>query len=199
MIVWPNRAIRMNKSIRFRGWDLVVVIDGCEQRVKIPSDKLNERSLYSGKKRTHTFTVMLACAPDGTIYFLSCSYNGSKNDMNIYEMSENQIHRGMMSDEAIVADKGYVGVAQYHPKIVLPILGEEKSLTNEEIAYNNEQKKHRIVVENVFAHIKKYNICSHVFRSPVSNVEISRKKHNEIWVICAGMVNEFVMPIRNNK
>ena len=112
----------------------------------------------------HTFSILAAAVPNGHIYFLSLSYSGSKNDLNIYNMMENQIHLSLNSKEYIIPDKGYCGLDKQFPNMIIPIKRGEESISLDEQRYNDEIAKTRIVVENAFACIKRFSICQHTFR-----------------------------------
>lgn len=54
----------------------------------------------------------------------------------------------------------------------------------------------RIVVENAISMIKKWKICSHVFRVHTTNLNQALKFHDQVWRICAALTNWTKMPIR---
>ena len=118
---------------------------------------------------------MLVCSPTGYIYFISKSYPGkifklkiiyigSNNDIGIYKLYENLIHRHLDKDEAICADAGYRGLQTLHTAILPFIDVDSKDSTYlQKQEFNNHLAHYRIVVENVFSQIKNWNICSFQF------------------------------------
>ena len=101
---------------------------------------------------------MAAVAPrDGYIYWISDSYQGSKTDNEMLEFSENHFWKKMTTEEYICGDKGFKGLDRHHKNVCLPFFSEEKE--NEE-NFNNQLAHYRIIVENLFAAIKKWKICS---------------------------------------
>lgn len=90
----------------FRGKKLTIVIDNSEQQIAKFSDKLSEQFHYSSKKKLHTLSKLLACAPNGRIYFLSSSYAGSQSDLQIYYYQENRVHKYLDEEEHVGADGG---------------------------------------------------------------------------------------------
>ncbi len=58
---------REKNSVKFQGKKVVCIIDGTEQQILVPSDRLPEEDCYSGKKKLHMFSVMLAVSPLGRI------------------------------------------------------------------------------------------------------------------------------------
>ena len=194
-ILFPSVQDRWKKSAQFKGAKITVVVDGSEQQVGIPGNKQKEKSLFSGKKQLHTFTLLLVCGVDGRVYFLSMSYQGSKNDMNLIGCEENSFWKGLDDWEYICADKGFRGLQHKWPNIVLPYIGDQ--LTEEEKEFNKGVARIRIVVENVFSHLKKWRICKYTFRGNINDIDGSLIRHNKIWVVVAGLYNDFVAPIRN--
>ena len=61
---------------------------------------------------------MLVCSPTGMIYFLSGSFPGSKNDIGVYKIFENQFHCILDEDEAICGDAGYQGLQNFHLSVI---------------------------------------------------------------------------------
>jgi hypothetical protein len=60
------------------GKQIVLVVDGAEQRVQSSDFKLLQNINFSGKKHLHTFTKLIAVDPVlGKIRFISNSYPGS--------------------------------------------------------------------------------------------------------------------------
>jgi hypothetical protein len=94
--------------------------------------KRKEQSLYSGKKRKHTFTILIGVTPKGHILFVSLTYNGSNNDLNLIEYPENHVWNYITEDEYIMADKGFRGMT----KGILPFIGDESKFTPDEKQFN---------------------------------------------------------------
>jgi len=102
-ICWPSRTNRDQNSTNFKGKQISVVVDGSEQEVVLFSKC--EKGYYSGKKHKHTMIILLTCSPTGVVYFLSSSYRGAKNDLNIFWMKENLQQFSLDEDEYVIADK----------------------------------------------------------------------------------------------
>ena len=89
----------------------------------------------------------------------------------------------------ILADKGYSG-----PNILKKKnKNKKKKPTKEQEKLNKEIDKHRIVVENVFARIKNWSICSHKFRCKATDTDATLAEHNEFWYIVASLCNLFTL------
>lgn len=174
-----------------------MVCDGCEQPVLVSSDKDTEQITFSPKKGCHTFTKHAAVAPVGHLLRLSQSFAGSKNDIQTYRCDiQGQIHLLMEEDECIIGD-GIYGFLHKDHTALTPIvkLKDQVDLYDFEEEYNNELAVIRIVVENVFAHIKRYNICSHVFRG-IGTLDKVLERHDKIWTVVGAIVNMYDMPLR---
>ena len=198
-LVLPPRAIRDRESKILRGRRVSVVIDGTEQRVCKSQFKDVEQAFYSGKKKSHTLTTLLAVSPTGFIYFLSGSYFGSLNDLNVAMLPENQVFKSLEPDEGICADGGYKGMSRFHPNTFIPIVktARQPELSPEETAFNNELASIRVVVENSIGHIKKWKCCYLPFRyDDIADIHEIRKQHHRMWYVCASFTHLTVFPLR---
>jgi len=171
--------------------NIVAIVDGTEQQVYSAIDKLNERARYSGKKRLHTFTLLIVCSPQGKIYWISDSYNGSLNDKNLVDLAENRefFQQNFKQHEWIAGDLGFKGMWQYC-STQTPITPNRQPLTPYEQQFNKEFKSIRIVVENTIGQIKNWNICSSLFRHN------SIHTHHKIWYIACSLWNAFGCNLR---
>lgn len=191
------RTQREKNNVNFRGQKVSVIVDGTEQEIYLSSNKMIERATYSGKKHKHTFTKLIACSPNGIIYFISQSYNGSKNDLQLAEFPENSFYKFLDLDEWIGADAGYRGLERIHPTI-LPFvqLSNQPELSKEEKEFNNEWASVRVIVENVICQIKKWKCCRLPLRCKTTDIHIAQRFHDKIWRICCILVNNFVESLR---
>lgn len=171
MASWSERDM---DSVRFRNKTIVVMLDGTEQRVQRPKSKDYDRLVYSGKKKQHSFTLLLVCSPTGKIYFISPSYPGSYNDASLMNMRENFFWRDFEKDEYIAADKGFIGLNNLH-HCLTPIKKKSKDepLTDAQETYNHEFSAHRCIVENVFSRIKQWKCCSSMFKCDEQDLQTS--------------------------
>lgn len=209
----PDLASRMRNGRKLCGAIITAVVDGAEQGVLRPLDKVLDTLIYSGnkkfsklyskrrtgKKAKHTFSVMVVCAPTGFIYYISPSYNGSMNDKSIIDLDENKFHRHLTRFEWIAADLGYKGLQHEYERTALPFPDNKEKgyhLTDDEKMFNKRFKSIRTVVENVISHIKNWKICKSTFRAHTNNLEQAQAEHNKIWTIAAGLTNESVMPLK---
>jgi hypothetical protein len=175
-IAWPDRRHRDMKSVIWRGKRISVLVDVSTQEVLVPGLKLLEQQVYSGKDKCCTRNFQLACAPsDGEIYSLHWSQPGARNDIQNYDVPDNQLHKLLNTDECIGADSIYdfINAKYTHPTIV-PWPRNEQASNPAKEGFNKEFSSVRIVIENIFSQMKKWNCCSHIFRH-------SEETHNRVW------------------
>ncbi len=89
------------------------------------------------------------------------------------------------NEEMILADKGYIGcenVITPLKKKKFPFSGDQIAFSIQEIKYNKLISHYRILVENINASIKQWNILSHVYRG-------SMEVHNKIFIVCCILIN----------
>lgn len=187
---------RLKNGVSLRGAQITVIGDGSEQQIITFTQKQLEQVTYSAKKGRHTFTKLLYCSPTGIPYFISHSYPGSMNDLNLCHLPENEIFSKLESWEYVGFDGGFKGTDKLH-KVVLPIEENGKGpLDSNETKFNNEFCAIRTVVENVFAHIKQWSICRYPFRAN-KGMDKMREEHNMVWTVCTAMVKRFIGPFRS--
>jgi len=72
----------------------------------------------------------------------------------------------------------------------------DRELTGTEEAYNNEIKKIRIVVENVFSQLKQWAICSDVLRLHVTLDGDAEHSHHRVWAVVSALHNLYGPDLR---
>ena len=160
----PERKITMTEDEI-----LELIVDATEQ----DSEKRNG-SGYSGKKKRNTVKTQIVVTPKGKIKSVSKSVVGNMHDKKLYDKTGAyttiQVKRK--------GDLGYVGTS-----CQTPIKKQKnKPLTDKQKHSNRQFNKSRIIVEHVFAHLKKFNILNHKFRNSINN-------YNLIFKNIAGLRN----------
>lgn len=56
-----------------------LILDGTEQRVQRPKNKENQKSMYSGKKKSHTVKCLIISTSDKYIHYVSKCWVGKKS------------------------------------------------------------------------------------------------------------------------
>jgi hypothetical protein len=179
----PEEDERENLSELFEGKQIVLVIDGAEQRVQSSDDKLLQNINFSGKKHLHTFTKLLAVDPiEGKVRFMSGSYPGSVNDLNLVQMPENSLKHALKQDEYILGDAGFKGMQ--HERIIAYTSKEMDGVVDKDF------KRIRVIVENGIRSVRRWRICYNTFDGKhKGNIIELRNWHHRVWKVCAWLSN----------
>lgn len=170
-------ATKINKNRLLVQSDLeTIIIDATEIQTQRPSH--HQRQYYSGKKKKHSLKIEIMTDTRGKILSISKVVPGRIHDFKLRKQSSK-----IPKNVTVLADSGYQGLQKIHSKTILPHKRRRKcSLTPEEQAHNRALASKRIVVEHVFAHVKKFKILGSVYRN-------FQKKLNLRFNIIAGIHN----------
>jgi len=160
LIKFPTGEELAKHAINFFGLEIIGIVDNSEQQSVGPNEKSLQEIMYSGKQGQYTFTKLACISPRGICLHLSQSYNGAKNDLNTYHMPSNCIQQKIDEKQFVMFDRGYNGV-QHMGNGLLAIRAAKHKW---EQAFNRAFNSIRIVVENFFARVKNWNICSQKYR-----------------------------------
>lgn len=186
----PDLEERINHFIVMKnGFIFSLIIDGMEQKVISCSNKSIRNASFSGKKKFHTFTKLIGVSREGFVWFLSPSYLGSLNDINLCSFPENFIFRKLHPQEKIMGDLGFKGLEK------LQIYTMESNNYPEN--YEHDFMHFRSLVENVIGQIRKWKICKHDFQSKMVDLEKASNYHHFVFEIICGLTNLFVCPLRD--
>jgi len=146
----------------------IVVFDVTECPIERPKRKQKgriknkQRRYYSGKKKRHTIKQQIAVDTKSGKIIATSQDCGKTHDFRIYKKSKNHVHPNIK----IQGDSGYQGIQKIHPNSELPKKRSKKNpLTVEDKKRNKEISSKRVIVENVFAFIKKFKIISQRYRN----------------------------------
>jgi IS5 family transposase len=146
----------------------VVVFDVTEcpierpKRKKTGRRKNRQKRYYSGKKKRHTIKQQIAVDAKSETIIATSQNCGRTHDFKIYKKSKNHIH----PETKVQTDSGYQGIQKVHANSELPKKRSKKNpLTNEDKKRNREISSQRVVVENIFAFLKKFKIISQRYRN----------------------------------
>ena len=180
---------RRNLAGSFYGGIVTLVIDGAEQEVYSSSDKDLSYTSFSGKKNYHTFSKLIGVSPNGGIMFVSKSFLGGMNDLNLVQMPENLKALKVDDDEFILADRGFRGMEKYN------ILTENTPTTfSSEPDYASKFRGIRVKVENGILWVKTWKACGMLYRVHPKKIQKALQKHHQMWSICCGLVNYVMFP-----
>ena len=139
----------------------VALLDGCETPTQRPSEPKAKKAAYSGKKKRHTRNTLFATTLAGIIIYMSRPRPGRAHDMRILKKEKNRINRllrAMLVRLRIYADKGFTGMGRHveADAMVPRKRSKHRPLTEADRARNRMINEIRIVIEHVFACLKKY-------------------------------------------
>jgi len=142
---------------------LTLIVDATEQE-----SERRPGSGYSGKKKRQTVkTQIIVGKKDGRILSVSKTVPGNRNDKKLYDWTKTILPKGIPK----LADLGYLGTdwiiphksSKYHP------------LTDKQKKDNKKHAQKRILVEHVFAHLKKFHILKDRYRNPIGRYNLTFK------------------------
>ncbi|KAM9973414.1 hypothetical protein ACTFIW_010501 [Dictyostelium discoideum] len=152
------------------------VCDGSEQEIVTAMNSEMKLVYCSGKKGYPTVTKLVFCCPmTGKIMHMGASRPGSKSDQGLIHEETEYFDNFNGVNEYIMGDKGFQGAEKVYNKFIIPEfdkLDSSKPLFGKELDLKESMKRFksiRIIIENVFAQIKKWNITTHRFRIKINN------------------------------
>jgi len=163
---------------------LAVVIDTFEQRVQRPRDKREADEYYSGKKKQHTLKSQVAVdETSGQFVDVADSVPGPTADIKLLEQSDllNHLPPGVGG----IGDLAYTGIDKLHPEGLGAAPRRKprgKPRPAEDIAYNTEFSRRRIIVENSIGRLRRYRAVTDTDRH-------HRTLHTPRVAAIAGLVN----------
>jgi hypothetical protein len=146
----------------------VIVFDVTEcpierpKRKKTGRNKNRQKRYYSGKKKRHTIKQQIAVDAKSEKIIATSMDCGKTHDFKIYKKSKNRVH----PETKVQTDSGYQGIQKIHANSELPKKrSKKKPLTKDDKIRNREISSQRVIVENVFAFLKKFKIISQRYRN----------------------------------
>lgn len=154
----PERKITLSKEAI-----LELIVDATEQE-----SERRPGSGYSGKKRRQTVkTQIIVGRKDGRILSVSKTIPGNRNDKKLYDWTKTISPEGIPK----LADLGYLGTGWIIPHKS----SKHHPLTEEQKGDNKKHARRRILVEHVFAHLKKSHILKDRYRNPIGRYNLTFK------------------------
>ena len=172
--------------------NLPEIYDATEMETQKSKDPVAQRLMWSNYKQRHTVKVQTGCDPAGSITSISDAYGGSTSDKHLFVKSG--LADKLQNGEAIMVDKGYLikDVLQGKQVTLLrpPFLKGGQQLEEQDRDQCRTIARHRIVVENVNARVKRFKILSQ--KIPVTLLPLI----NETVYVC-GMLCHFSKPLKS--
>ena len=163
------------------------IIDGSEVFVQTPSHLHLQSSTWSQYKHHNTVKFLVACTPNGAIFFISPVYVGSISDVDLTRLSGFLEVVQDKSGVSIMADRGFtvrdlfndLGVELNIP----PFLEGRQQLPTQEVESGRKIASLRIHVERAIGRMKLFSILKSTI--PISLSRLT----NQIIYVCAFLTN----------
>lgn len=137
---------------------LTALVDSFEQRVQRPTDPMEQRGHYSGKKKAHTLKTQVVVQPDTGLFMdVGESVRGPTNDHTL--VRESGLRGRLPSCTVLGGDLGYVGQVKEpgDMEVVTPRRKpRDKERPAEDVAYNKAFAKVRVKVEHSIGRARRY-------------------------------------------
>jgi hypothetical protein len=163
-----------------------VMIDGTERPIRRPQDPDAQKTNYSGKKKRHTRKHLAAVDENKRVLVLSKAREGKVHDKRFHD--EDDIASAVPDEIPIEVDLGFLGLQNEYDNIHLPHRkpkgGELSTAQKEE---NQALSQSRVVCENAFAGVKRYNAVSAIYRNRKAGFD------DHLMLTAAGLWNFYLI------
>lgn len=162
-----------------------VIIDGTERPIARPKERERQKSNYSGKKKRHTRKHIAAVDEKKRVLILSQAREGKVHDKRAHD--EDDIVGSIPEEIPIEVDSGFRGLQKQYDNIHLPHRkprGKELSETQKE--ENRLLSSSRVVCENAFAGVKRYNAVYQIYRNRIKDFD------DHLMLTAAGLWNFYL-------
>ena len=170
---------------RFPGVERVM-IDGTERPVQRPQDPEAQSVNYSGKKKRHTRKHLAAVDETKRVLVLTKAREGKLHDKRFDD--EDDIASSIPDEIPIEVDLGFLGLQKEYLNIRLPHRkpkGGELSIHQKQ--ENRALSQSRVVCENAFAGVKRYNAVSAIYRNRKAGFD------DNLMLTAAGLWNFYLI------
>jgi len=186
-LVLPERKLDSLEAFleRFPGVNRVM-IDGTERPIARPQAAAAQQLHYSGKKKRHTRKHLAAVDETKRVLVLSKAREGKLHDKRFHD--EDDIAGSVPDEIPIEVDLGFLGLQKEYDNIHLPHKkprgGELSDVQKQE---NRTLSQSRVVCENAFAGVKRYNAVSVVYRNRIKDFD------DHLMLTAAGLWNFYLI------
>ena len=137
-----------------------LLMDVTERFVPRRTDIEAQKEEYSGKKKCHTMKNLAITDPDGYMFFLSDSYEGTVHDKALWDDLVIEPF-----EQNLLVDLGFLGIEKTHPNAILPFKKPRKGkLTELQKQINKVISSLRIRIEHAFSGVKRLKIIRNKIR-----------------------------------
>ncbi|KAJ6253383.1 thap domain protein [Anaeramoeba flamelloides] len=152
-IRWPNIVERklILEDWSKQGWSNVIGAIDCTEHARF-RDLDNEHLFHSGKQRKSTIMSLAICDTQGILIYFKTGIEGHNNDQGTFNKSD--LTEILVKNEKLLGDGGFSG-----NHFIVPYGKKNKNFNQEKRLFNIFHSQSRVIIENVFAHLKKNKIC----------------------------------------
>lgn len=185
-MVLPERQVNSVEAFIERFPDVKrVMIDGTERPIQRPQDPERQKANYSGKQKRHSRKHLAAVDEQKRILILSKAREGKVHDKRM--LDEEDFVAGIPEAIPIDVDLGFLGLQKEYENIRLP---HKKPRGGELTAAQKEENRvfsgERVLCENAFAGVKRYNMVAQIYRNRVTNFD------DRLMLVSAGLWNFYL-------
>lgn len=163
-----------------------VMIDGTERAIARPQAPKAQQFNYSGKKKRHTRKHLAAVDETKRVLVLSKAREGKLHDKRFHD--EDDIAGSIPDEIPIEVDLGFLGLQKEYNNIHLPHKKPRGGvLSSTQKQENRALSQSRVVCENAFAGVKRYNAVSMVYRNRVKEFD------DHLMLTAAGLWNFYLV------
>lgn len=121
-----------------------------------------QKQFYSGKKKKHTIKTQVIIEQK-TKKIIATSFSIDKiHNYTLFKESKIAI----LKNTKLIVDSGYQGIQKIHNNVLIPTKKTNKNpLNNEQKQHNRLVSKIRIIIENIFAILKKFKIITEKYQN----------------------------------
>ena len=163
-----------------------VMIDGTERPIQRPQDPEAQKANYSGKKKRHNRKHLAAVDENKRVLILSKAREGKLHDKRFHD--EDDIAGSIPDAVPIEVDLEFLGLHKEYDNIRLPHRkpkgGELSTAQKQE---NRALSQSRVVCENAFAGVKRYNAVSAIYRNRKAGFD------DDLMLTAAGLWNFYLV------
>ena len=163
-----------------------VMIDGTERPIQRPQEAEAQKANYSGKKKRHTRKHLAAVDENKWVLVLSKAREGKLHDKRFHDQDD---IAGAIPDEIpIEVDLGFLGLHKEYDNICLPHRKPKGGeLSDQQKEENRALSQSRVVCENAFAGVKRYNAISAIYRNRKAEFD------DHLMLTAAGLWNFYLI------
>lgn len=143
-----------------------ILIDGTEQPIRRPKEKVPQKDNYSGKKKRHTSKILLISDEKNIALAVTPVYVGSSHDFAMFKYEK--LESLLPHETPVYIDTGFEGADKIAPQVNFrkpKKKPRKRQLNGGEKLGNSLISKFRVKVEHVIGAAKKFKMVSDICRS----------------------------------